>query len=46
MLAVISVQSGLAGNDSSVWADRWGRHRGLSPVMEAWISLACSNGWG
>jgi hypothetical protein len=46
MLAVVSVQSELAGNDSSVWAARWGRRHGLSPVMHAWSSLACSNGWG
>jgi hypothetical protein len=46
MLTVVSVQSELAGNDSSVWAARWGRHRGLSPLMHAWSSLACSNGRG
>jgi hypothetical protein len=46
MLAVVSVQSELAGNDSSVWAARWGRRRGLSLVMHAWSSLACSNSRG
>jgi hypothetical protein len=46
MLTVVSVQSELAGNDSSIWAARWGRRRGLSPVIHAWSSLACSNSRG
>jgi hypothetical protein len=46
MLTVVSVQSELAGNDSSVWVARWGQRRGLSPVMHAWSSFACSNGQG
>jgi hypothetical protein len=46
MLAVVLVQSELAGNDSSVWAARGGRRCGLSLVMHAWSPFACSNSWG
>jgi hypothetical protein len=35
MLAVISVQCRLTGNDSSTGVARWGQRRGLSPVMQA-----------
>jgi hypothetical protein len=38
MLAMVSVQCRLVGNDSSVGAAGWGRRRGLSPTMQAWSS--------
>jgi hypothetical protein len=44
MLAVISVQSRLTGNDSSTGAARWGQSRGLSPVMQARGSSVCCIG--
>jgi hypothetical protein len=45
-LGVVSVQGALVGNDWLVWAMCWGRRRGLSPVMQAWRSIACcANGY-
>jgi hypothetical protein len=41
MLAVISVQSRLTGNDSSTGAARWGRRHGLSLVMQTRGSGVC-----
>jgi hypothetical protein len=45
-LGVVSVQRADVGGDWVVWAVCWGHRRGLSPMMQAWSSLACSNGWG
>jgi hypothetical protein len=38
MLAMLSVQCRLVGNDSSAGAACWGRRHGLSPTMQAWSS--------
>jgi hypothetical protein len=38
MLAMVSVQCRLVGNDSSAGAACWRRRRGLSPTMQAWSS--------
>jgi hypothetical protein len=46
MLAVFSVQRADVGGDWLVWAVCWGQRCGQSPVMQAWSSLACSNGRG